>query len=157
MHRARRLLAIFFAFFAACIAGSATMSLLLIAFAKAEPHALSELPQVFLGILLSMFVFSLLPALLAIVIGEIGRFTSLYFYLLSGAVIGAIVDLSIKAYILRPDILWLYWRYMPGSMLPMAAVFAVSGAAAGTAYWFIAGRYAGGWRPAQLPALQTKC
>lgn len=88
---------------------------------------------------------ALMPALLAIVVGEAFSLRSVLYYALAGAAIGAIAYWSLGSFdpsLLRVD----------GATRREIEIMIGAGIVAGFVYWLIAGRTAGRWRePSATP------
>jgi hypothetical protein len=82
---------------------------------------------------------ALMPALLAIVVGEAFSLRSVLYYALAGAAIGAIAYWSLGSF--DPSLL-----RIDGATRREVEIMIGAGIVAGFVYWLIAGRTAGRWR-----------
>jgi hypothetical protein len=88
-------------------------------------------PPIFIVVL----IFSGLPAAILIALSEAGKIRSILYFGCGGAAIGALSQFLLSA------------GFLP--LLPkFSLLFVVAGFAAGSAYWFVAGKYAGADCPA---------
>jgi hypothetical protein len=101
------------------------------------PALVISLPFIFPFAFLLAVVVTAFPALLAIAVSELRSMRSPGWYNLFGALVAGIA----------------YWQLSPRTIFGLTArgalellVFALSGAAGGAVYWWIAGRKAGLWR-----------
>jgi len=72
-----------------------------------------------------------LPAAILISLSEVLRVRSVFFFIASGSAIGALSEFAFSRG---------FWPNFP----TFSPLFVAAGAAAGMAYWFVAGKYAGG-------------
>ena len=142
----RRILAVFFGFTLAAIAGAVTLFFVGSRWAAQEvatqmttdnPDEMSRFMTEALGMIAFLFtvapVLTLAPAVIAVLVGELARVRSLLYYVLAGGAAAAVMPLIAA----RPDI--------AGGVTynaPYFTIMATAGFTAGLVYWLLAGRRA---------------
>lgn len=139
----KRIAAVLFGFALAIITGVLTLFVLGSRWAASEIAAHAGKDDVPPGILeiLGMAAFAtqaapvltLLPALLAVITGEVIKIRSLLYYIAAGGAAGALMPLTAGPFL--PS-------HSPAPSVHYISIMATSGFAAGLVYWLIAGRKA---------------
>jgi hypothetical protein len=143
---------------AASLAASAFIHLLFLGSAgfDAEEARWVATGSIFVSVpVVALFVsyFAFLPAVIAIGVGEVTSARDWLFYAVAGALVGAAVVALF--WLNSPTGLEEVPETLPGDSLIgspfVLATLVGAGMIGGIAYWMVAGRLAGGWRPEVLP------
>jgi hypothetical protein len=141
-----RILRVIVALFLSVFTGAITLAVLSARWAlgQFEDAAYATDPVLPLGHVAEMMIYSvefapaltLLPALAAVILGEVLRIRSVLYYVATGGIAAVIVPASAGLMALTPV------GAAPGAIAPGLPIFATAGFAAGFMYWLIAGRRA---------------